>query len=208
MEEYVNKTRGDYYSGITKTMINGIDAYELKGKFLDDLRNNAFSGTNGEDAVEHIENFLKIVDPLDLPNVSYELLRLAVFPISLTGDASEWLMNEPQSSITTWVDLTDKFFGKYYPPSRTGKIMRTKAKWDSTNVVFENWLASKFTNHMMMDPFTKNALWDYWKRVMIKKYLLMRHFLISKKLTKIGNTKLLKYLGSKLTYSTLKHLYA
>ncbi|GJU01225.1 hypothetical protein Tco_1111563 [Tanacetum coccineum] len=87
MEEYVNKTRGDYYSGITKTMINGKDAYELKGKFLDDLRNNAFSRTNGEDAVEHIKNFLKNVDPLDLPNVSYERLRLVVFPISLPGDA-------------------------------------------------------------------------------------------------------------------------
>ncbi|GKC83417.1 hypothetical protein Tco_1139134 [Tanacetum coccineum] len=54
--------------GITKMMINGKAAYELKGKFLDDLRNYAFSGTNGEDAVEHIENFFKIVDPLDLPN--------------------------------------------------------------------------------------------------------------------------------------------
>ncbi|GKA24908.1 hypothetical protein Tco_0710941 [Tanacetum coccineum] len=107
-------------------------------KFLDDLWNKAFSGTNGEDAVEHIENFLKIIDLLDLPNVSYERLRLAVFPILLTGDAREWLMNEPQSSITTWVD--------------------------STNVVFENWLASKFTNNMMMDPLTKNALWDYWKK--------------------------------------------
>ncbi|GKF05093.1 hypothetical protein Tco_0035761 [Tanacetum coccineum] len=68
MEEYVTKARGDYYSGITKIMINGKAAYELKGKFLDDLRNNAFSGTNGEDVVEHIENFLKIVDPLNLPN--------------------------------------------------------------------------------------------------------------------------------------------
>ncbi|GJS52696.1 hypothetical protein Tco_0626058 [Tanacetum coccineum] len=127
-------------------MINGKTTYELKEKFLDDLRNNAFNGTNGENAVEHIENFLKIVDPLDLPNVSYERLRLAVFPISLTGDASEWLMNEPQSSITTWVDLTELFFGKYYPPSRTGKIVRTKAKWDSTNVVFENWLDLKYGN--------------------------------------------------------------
>ncbi|GKB76494.1 retrotransposable element Tf2 [Tanacetum coccineum] len=101
-------------------------------------RNNAFSGTNGEDVVERIENFLKTVDPLDLPNVSYERLRLAVFPISLTGDTSEWLMNEPQSSVTTWVDLMELFFGKYYPPSHTGKIVGTKAKWDSTNVVFEN----------------------------------------------------------------------
>nr|GEU56489.1 zinc finger, CCHC-type [Tanacetum cinerariifolium] len=140
LEEYVNKTRGDYYLDITTTMINGKATYELKEKFLDDLWNNASSGTNGEDAVEHIENFLKIFDPLDLPNVSYEL-RLAIFPISLTRDAKEWLMNEPQISITTWV-----------------------GKWDSTNVVFENWLALEFTNHMMMDPFTKNALWDCWKK--------------------------------------------
>ncbi|GJR64168.1 hypothetical protein Tco_0842247 [Tanacetum coccineum] len=41
-------------------MFNGKRAYELKGKFLDDLHDNAFSGTNGEDAVEHIEYFLKI----------------------------------------------------------------------------------------------------------------------------------------------------
>ncbi|GKE76221.1 hypothetical protein Tco_1542341, partial [Tanacetum coccineum] len=123
--------------------------------------NNAFSGTNGENVVEHIENFLKIIDPLDLPNVSYEQFRLAVFPISLIGEAKEWLMNEPQSSVTSWVDLTELFFRKYYPPSRTGKIVGTKAKWDSTNKVFENWLASKFTNHVMIDPFTKIALWDY-----------------------------------------------
>ncbi|GJR29602.1 hypothetical protein Tco_1105834 [Tanacetum coccineum] len=146
MEQYVNKTQGDYYSSITKKMINGKTAYELKGKFLDDLRNNAFSGTNGEDSIKHIENFLKIVDPLDLPNVNYERIRLVVFPISLTGNASEWLINEPQSSIATWVDLTDKFFGKCYPPSRTGKIMGTKAKWDSTNVVFENWIKSDIFN--------------------------------------------------------------
>ncbi|GJV38910.1 hypothetical protein Tco_1417350 [Tanacetum coccineum] len=31
-------------------MFNGKRAYELKGKFLDDLHDNAFSGTNGEDA--------------------------------------------------------------------------------------------------------------------------------------------------------------
>ncbi|GJS33601.1 hypothetical protein Tco_0531983 [Tanacetum coccineum] len=89
-EEYITKARGDYYLGITKIMIIGKAAYELKGKFLDDLQNNAFSRTNGEDAIEHIENFLKIVDPLVLPNVNYERLRLTVFPISPTGEEREW----------------------------------------------------------------------------------------------------------------------
>nr|GEY86917.1 putative reverse transcriptase domain-containing protein [Tanacetum cinerariifolium] len=39
--------------------------------------------TNEEDVVEHIEYFLKIMDPINLPNVNYERLRLSVFPISL-----------------------------------------------------------------------------------------------------------------------------
>ncbi|GJT83463.1 hypothetical protein Tco_1057805 [Tanacetum coccineum] len=78
MEEFVTKDRENYYSGITSITVNGKAAYELKGKFLDDLRDNAFSGTNGEDAVEHIKYFLKIVDPIDLPNINYERLRLAV----------------------------------------------------------------------------------------------------------------------------------
>ncbi|GJT66699.1 hypothetical protein Tco_1018179 [Tanacetum coccineum] len=208
LEEYVNKTRGDYYSGITKTMINRKAAYELKGKFLDDLWNNAFSETNGEDAIEHIEDFLKIVDPLDLLNVSYEQLRLVVFPITLTGDASEWLMNEPQILVTTWLDLTELFSGKYYPPSRTGKIMGTYAKWDSTNVVFENWLALKFTNHMMMDPFTKNALWDSWKKGDNQEVLSDEAFFDLEETYKDREHELLKSLGSKPIYSTSKHLYA
>ncbi|GJR91511.1 hypothetical protein Tco_0215522 [Tanacetum coccineum] len=69
MEEFVTKDRVNYYSGITNITVNGKAAYEVKGKFLDGLRDNAFSRTNGEDAVEHIEYFLKIVDPIDLPNV-------------------------------------------------------------------------------------------------------------------------------------------
>ncbi|GJV39138.1 hypothetical protein Tco_1417578 [Tanacetum coccineum] len=38
----------NYYSGITSIMVNEKNAYELKGKFLDDLHKNAFSGTNGK----------------------------------------------------------------------------------------------------------------------------------------------------------------
>ncbi|GJV11364.1 hypothetical protein Tco_1352905 [Tanacetum coccineum] len=78
MEEFVTKNRENYYSGITSITVNGKAAYELKGKFFNDLRENAFSGTNKEDAVKHIEYFLKITDPIDLPNANHERLRLAV----------------------------------------------------------------------------------------------------------------------------------
>ncbi|GKA01656.1 hypothetical protein Tco_0674321 [Tanacetum coccineum] len=121
MKEFTTNDKAYYYSGIASIMVNGKRAYELKGKFLDDLHDNAFSETNGEDAVEHIEYFLKIVDPINLPNVNYERLRLFVFLISLVRKARKWF-DEFKSSITSWVDLTEIFFRKYFPPSRIGRI--------------------------------------------------------------------------------------
>ncbi|GJR17059.1 hypothetical protein Tco_0965586 [Tanacetum coccineum] len=67
METFAPNDKADYYSGITSITVNGKNAYELKGKFLDDLHNNAFSGTNRKDAVKHIEYYLKIIDPIKLP---------------------------------------------------------------------------------------------------------------------------------------------
>ncbi|GJX17162.1 hypothetical protein Tco_0217994 [Tanacetum coccineum] len=72
METFAPNDKADYYSGITSITVNGKNAYELKGKFLDDLHSNAFSGTNGKDAIQHIEYFLKIVGPINLPNVNHD----------------------------------------------------------------------------------------------------------------------------------------
>ncbi|GJW87162.1 zinc finger, CCHC-type containing protein [Tanacetum coccineum] len=63
---------------------------ETEAEFSDYKHNDALSGTHGEDAVEHIEYFLKIVDPINLPNVNQDKLRIVVFPISLAGDAWRW----------------------------------------------------------------------------------------------------------------------
>ncbi|GJW60573.1 hypothetical protein Tco_0109908 [Tanacetum coccineum] len=85
METFTPNDKADYYSGSISITVNGKNAYEHKGKFLDDLHNNAFSGTNKNDAVEHIEYYLKIIDPIKLPNVDHDKLRIVVFPITLAG---------------------------------------------------------------------------------------------------------------------------
>ncbi|GKD04164.1 hypothetical protein Tco_1179138 [Tanacetum coccineum] len=90
METFAANDKADYYSRITSITVNGKNAYELKGKFLDDLQNNAFSGTNGKDAIKHIEYYLKIIDPIKLPKVDHDKLRVVVFPISFAGGARRW----------------------------------------------------------------------------------------------------------------------
>ncbi|GJY93748.1 putative reverse transcriptase domain-containing protein [Tanacetum coccineum] len=98
METFAPNDKADYYFGITSITVNRKNAYELKGKFLDDLHNNAFSGTNGKDAVKHIEYYLKIIDPIKLPNVDHDKLRIIVFRISLAGGGDEIEVSDVESS--------------------------------------------------------------------------------------------------------------
>ncbi|GJR73244.1 hypothetical protein Tco_0085609 [Tanacetum coccineum] len=121
MEQYMSKTRADYGSGVAKPKIDNKDNFELKGQFLKELRTNTFSGLDHEDANEHIEKVLEIVNLFHIPNITIDQVMLRAFPMSLTGAASRWLRNEPTGSITTWDGLKTKFLNKYYPPAQTAK---------------------------------------------------------------------------------------
>ncbi|GJY17718.1 ribonuclease H-like domain-containing protein [Tanacetum coccineum] len=123
MEQYMGKTRADYGSGIPRPKIDDKDSFELKGQFLKELRDNTFSGSDHEDANEHIEKVLEIVDLFHIPNKTQDQVMLRAFPVSLTGAMSHWLRNKPSGSITTWEDLKTKFLSKYCPPTRTAKKM-------------------------------------------------------------------------------------
>nr|GEZ23367.1 hypothetical protein [Tanacetum cinerariifolium] len=94
MEEYMTKIQEGYGSGVSRPKIKEKDHFELKGQFLKEVRDNTFSGSDNEDANEHIEKVLKIVD-----------------------------LNEPTGSITTWETLKGKFLSKYCPPTKTSKKM-------------------------------------------------------------------------------------
>ncbi|GJX74396.1 hypothetical protein Tco_0312991 [Tanacetum coccineum] len=81
-------------------------------------------GSDHEDANEHIEKVLEIVDLFYIPNITIDQVMLRAFPMSLTGAASRWLRNEPTGSITTWDGLKTRFMNKYCPPARTAKKMK------------------------------------------------------------------------------------
>nr|GEV34419.1 hypothetical protein [Tanacetum cinerariifolium] len=123
MEQYMIKTRADYGSGVARPKIKDKDNFKLKGQFLKELHTNTFSGSDHEDANEHIEKVLEILDLFHILNITINQVTLGAFPMSLTGAASRWLRNKPSGSITTWGDLKTKFLSKYCPPARTAKKM-------------------------------------------------------------------------------------
>ncbi|GKA90293.1 hypothetical protein Tco_0812163, partial [Tanacetum coccineum] len=76
MEQYMSKTRTDYGLGVARPKIDNKDQFELKGQFLKELRENTFCGSDNEDANEHIEKVLKIVDLFHVPNITMDQLML------------------------------------------------------------------------------------------------------------------------------------
>ncbi|GJS02502.1 hypothetical protein Tco_0319010 [Tanacetum coccineum] len=91
---------------------------------------NAFNGTNGEEAVEHIENFLEVIDLIKVPKLSNNQIRVCVFPFSLTGAASKWwdddsIRNPDNFEFAQW--LASKFRN------------HEKMDWHTKNTLWAYW---------------------------------------------------------------------
>ncbi|GJT84061.1 MAK10-like protein [Tanacetum coccineum] len=69
-----------------------------------------FHGLWSEDPNQHLKDFLKLVDSLDLDVTNRERTRLG--GCLLTG------------SISTWEDLTTRFLSQFFPPGRTAKLRK------------------------------------------------------------------------------------
>ncbi|GKC20779.1 hypothetical protein Tco_1022929 [Tanacetum coccineum] len=72
MEQYMSKTQADYRSRVARPKIEDKDNFKLKGQFLKELRTNTFSSSYHEDANEHIDKVLEIVDLFHIPNITID----------------------------------------------------------------------------------------------------------------------------------------
>ncbi|GJT80225.1 putative reverse transcriptase domain-containing protein [Tanacetum coccineum] len=79
IEQYMRKTQADYGSGVARPKIEDNDNFELKGQFLKELHTNTFNGLDHEDANDHIEKVLEIVDLFHIPNITIDQVMLRAF---------------------------------------------------------------------------------------------------------------------------------
>ncbi|GJY76461.1 MAK10-like protein [Tanacetum coccineum] len=82
----------------------------------------SFHGLQSEDPNQHLKDFLKLVDSLDLDGENMERTCLHLFQFSLRDQASNWLERLPAGSITTWEDLTTRFLTQFFPSGRNAKL--------------------------------------------------------------------------------------
>ncbi|GJR06004.1 MAK10-like protein [Tanacetum coccineum] len=82
----------------------------------------SFHRLRSKDPNQHLKDFLKLVDSLDLDGENRERTRLCLFQFSLRDQASNWVERLPAGSITIWEDLTTRFLAQLFPPGRTAKL--------------------------------------------------------------------------------------
>ncbi|GJS64161.1 zinc finger, CCHC-type containing protein [Tanacetum coccineum] len=128
-EENPIRTLGDYskpshecYRNTIKLPV-GNNMVPLRSDTIRLVQNGcSFHGIWSEDPNQHLEDFLKLVDSLDLDSENRERTRLRLFQFSLRDQASNWLERLPARSITTREDLTTRFLAQFFPPGRTAKL--------------------------------------------------------------------------------------
>ncbi|GJY13469.1 hypothetical protein Tco_0382778 [Tanacetum coccineum] len=119
LKECKEKTQAE--SSLAKPNTDDVMNIELSKEFLMELQSNVYHGMFDKDVVDHIAKVLEILDLIKIPYVDSHQLRMKVFPLSLADDARQWFINKGDGKITTWEELVEIFFYKFYPESCDGK---------------------------------------------------------------------------------------
>nr|GEU30004.1 putative reverse transcriptase domain-containing protein [Tanacetum cinerariifolium] len=124
------RTQGDYSKPSHEDYRNTIEL--PKGNYMVPLQSDtirlvqnrcSFYGLRSEDPNQHLKDFLKLVDSLDLDGENKERTHLHLFQFSLRDQASNWLERLLVGSISTWEDLTTRFLAYFFPSGRTVKLL-------------------------------------------------------------------------------------
>ncbi|GJX27318.1 hypothetical protein Tco_0233614 [Tanacetum coccineum] len=123
MEQYIDLIPDDIKPGIVNPKIGDDVEFEINANFMRELRQKIFTGTDDEDAYEHVRTVLEIVDLFHFPDVTQDAIMLRVFPITLKGRTLRWKNRLLSGTITIWDLLKKEFIWRYcYPFITANKL--------------------------------------------------------------------------------------
>ncbi|GJW73210.1 reverse transcriptase domain-containing protein [Tanacetum coccineum] len=109
--------------GSAITIPETANEFAIKGNHLTLVKGNQFDGRTKTDPHKHIHEFLGICDMFKYRDTKNEVVRLMMFPLSLTGEAKTWLDELNEGTIKTWDELRTAFISRFFPPALFDRLL-------------------------------------------------------------------------------------
>ncbi|KAK8680804.1 hypothetical protein V6N13_109742 [Hibiscus sabdariffa] len=116
--------------------------FELKPVMFNMLNTlGQFGGSPVENARQHLKSFLEICNSFKIHGVSNDVLKLKLFPYSLTDKARAWLNNLPPGSLQSWTELCQSFLAKFNYNNMTDHLRNqiTSFQQEDNEAMHEAW---------------------------------------------------------------------
>nr|GEW20447.1 reverse transcriptase domain-containing protein [Tanacetum cinerariifolium] len=97
------------------TILETANKFAIKGNHWTLVKGNQFDGKTKTDPHKHIHEFLGIYDMFKYRDTKNEVVRLMMFPLSLTEEAKTWLDELNEGTIETWDELQTAFISRFFP---------------------------------------------------------------------------------------------
>ncbi|KAK8600528.1 hypothetical protein V6N12_050381 [Hibiscus sabdariffa] len=116
--------------------------FELKPVMFNMLNTlGQFGGSPAENARQHLKSFLEICNSFKIHGVSNDVLKLKLFPYSLTDKARAWLNNLQPGSLQSWTELCRSFLAKFSYNNMTDHLRNqiTSFRQEDDEAMHEAW---------------------------------------------------------------------
>ena len=118
MEDFWRPIIQDEYSAIRQPTVDA-NNFKLKPTLIIMVQQQQFTSHPTEDPNEHLGRFLRMANTVKLNGVRPEVIKLHLFPFSLTYTTATWYESLPYGSVDTWEELVEAYLDRFFPPSLT-----------------------------------------------------------------------------------------
>ncbi|GKF15637.1 reverse transcriptase domain-containing protein [Tanacetum coccineum] len=109
--------------GSAITIPETANKFSIKGNHLTLVKGNQFDGRTKTNPHKHIHEFFRIYDMFKYRDTKNKVVRLMMFPLSLTREAKTWLDELNKGTIETWDELRTTFISLFFPPTLFNRLL-------------------------------------------------------------------------------------
>ena len=119
LREFSVPSTANIKSGVA--LDDNVKDFELKTSLITMVQANTFDGLGSDDANGHLQVFIELCDTIKIKDVDSDVIRLRLFPFSLTGRAKTWFYANHEK-LNTWEACSNAFLAKYFPAGKTNLL--------------------------------------------------------------------------------------